>query len=241
LLDTGLCRPSGKAGYKGWPCPLHSHCSFFVLVSDNMPKVVKTSTDRRKELAARICAKGHAMPTPCSRCVQDSRRCFVDLSSGFCSECLDHGHKSCDLVLSDKEWDAVQEKQRSLQAELRVAEALRLRLVAEDAAAEAEAVAAAGRLRSARDRVREVQLLLAAAEDEERQLSRRELESIAELEKLEQEDAQRTAPVVPVSSSPDFLADVSWSRLASPSAWDPALLDAFGGTGSPAVGNSSGS
>ena len=76
------------------------------------------------------------------------------------------------------------------------------------------------------------------------EMVRRELSSIEELEKLEEEERKSAAgaPLSGVGSSlvGDDLSTFDWASLGSPSAWELPLLDSAGDTVSPSVGNSSG-
>jgi hypothetical protein len=149
----------------------------------------------------------------------------VDTRSGHCFECLDRNSKSCDLVVSYAQFRRNTEARRKLEKELEAAE-------------EAETEARAQEL-EARSRRRRLEKQLAHVDRHYQELYDRELASIEELEKLEKEDAEKSAQSVPESGDP--LLEFDWSSMASPSAWDQALLDAAGDNGSPIVGNSSSS
>ncbi|OCK72883.1 hypothetical protein K432DRAFT_452101 [Lepidopterella palustris CBS 459.81] len=47
------------------------------------------------------------MPSPCSNCAKNNWFCVLDISSGFCSECIAHGVK-CSLVVEEVEFAQVQ-------------------------------------------------------------------------------------------------------------------------------------
>jgi len=176
----------------------------------------KSSTARRRALVHLIRDRNHEMPTPCKNCRDNHRRCLVDTRSGHCFECLNRNSKSCDLVVSSAQFRRNAEARRKLEQELEAAE---------------EAVAAA---RAKRQRL-EKQLALVDRQHQE--LYDRELASIEELEKLENEDAEKAARSVPEPT--DLLLEFDWSSMTSPDAWGQALLDADGGIGSPFAGNSS--
>jgi hypothetical protein len=93
---------------------------------------------------------------------------------------------------------------------------------------------------------------LVLLDSREKELFEREMASVEEQERMEQEQEQliresREAPPVPASSSgsagPPVVGVESLSRfspfcLGSPSGWDFQALNSSGGTGSPAAGNS---
>jgi len=188
-----------------------------------MPKVLESSTVRRRRRAQEIYDSGPKMPTPCSSCVKHGRLCVLDVVSGRCSECIGRNiQSSCNLVVSDAEFRKNSLARKKLLEKLEAAEDLEL---------------------EARSRQRRLKKELALIDTRYKELHEREMASIEELEKLEREEAAKQIPVSlssPGSTDP-LLADFAWSSLGSLSAWDPLLLDSVGETGSPAVGSSSGS
>ncbi|KAF2179119.1 hypothetical protein K469DRAFT_322608 [Zopfia rhizophila CBS 207.26] len=57
------------------------------------------------------------MPSPCSRCRDNGRRCLVHLASRRCSECIDRNVK-CDLVVTQPEWNRLDRDKERLQRQL---------------------------------------------------------------------------------------------------------------------------
>jgi len=153
--------------------------------------------ERRHRLADRVFAsRSRAMPTPCSNCrtAKPARSCRVSLASGRCSECISRNVK-CDLVVTEKDWQKVDDKESQLRSQL--SEARRIR---------DEAFAREERL------MKELQFL----ESRKEEMARRELASIEELEKLEAEEravaeASRHAAEAPAS--------LGWPSLDDPQVW----------------------
>jgi hypothetical protein len=114
------------------------------------------------------------MPTPCKNCrlAWPVRRCLVDTSSGRCSECLDRGLKSCDLVVLDAQFRRAREDRERLWKEA-------------DAAEEA--------LMVARAKHYWVMKMLSQSDKNFQNLISREEASIAELELLEAEEREAFA------------------------------------------------
>ena len=151
-------------------------------LSFDMPKA-ETSTDRRRRLAGRVSFRSHLMPTPCSNCRRSKRDCKIDTSSGRCSACLSRNSK-CDLVVSEKDWEKLDAEKSRLQRELDEIDERRSELDVR------------------RLRLRKQLGLLTTREQE---MLRRELSSIEELEKLEEEErqaakAQQRALTTPAAS-----------------------------------------
>ncbi|KAF2194025.1 hypothetical protein K469DRAFT_189806 [Zopfia rhizophila CBS 207.26] len=61
------------------------------------------------------------MPSPCSRCRDNSRHCLVHPTSGRCSECIDYSVK-CDLVVTQPKWNRLNRDKKKLQDQLHQAQ-----------------------------------------------------------------------------------------------------------------------
>jgi len=163
------------------------------------------------------------MPTPCSRCKSAGSECRVDLTSGRCSRCI-KGKRVCDLVVTAEDLA----KLDRLRAELRsrVDE-----LVDEEADVELEILSLWKKqeeLLGKKKVIRERRLMLKAEygslTKREKETMSRELASIDELSRLEEQAAASVSsasgePVVPNVLSPpaewidDFPAEWSLAQL----------------------------
>jgi uncharacterized protein YdcH (DUF465 family) len=194
---------------------------------------------------AQILEKNHLMPTPCKNCrlAKPPRRCLVDVTSGHCSECLDRGLNSCDLVVPLAKFQRALDAHQKLEAELEATEAA-----------------------IAQFRAKQLRLLkqLSQSDRNFQALVDREEASIAELEVLEQEressekavreppptDSSSALPGsrVAISSSQSSHGIESWGSFdlgdfvdpslvaeagASQFSWGPGALDYAGGTDLP--------
>ena len=155
-----------------------------------------TASQKRSVLSVRIAKYGVLAMSPCKHCLADGLECRVLSSNRKCANCVRRGIK-CDakeMPLGDFEKI---DKERA-------------RIRAERAAAEESASAALAKL----DRLRKLESHLQQKEDE---MIRRGLDSLEELEKVEEEEARaRSMPEQPtagLSASASDLADVTWSQL----------------------------
>ncbi len=176
-----------------------------------MPK--ESATNRRNHLADRVRKRNHKMSSPCGACRRAGAKCLVDVSSGYCARCLER-HLKCDLVVTEADWDRLERAREKVEQELKdtVAQVL--------AAEESRRVLLSKQLRLLEQ--------LGLLGRREKEMFARELSSIEEQEKLEQEDAQRAssssnAAVDPSAVAPSlspFLDPSSPSVLASLGAFD---------------------
>ncbi|KAF2188444.1 hypothetical protein K469DRAFT_767244 [Zopfia rhizophila CBS 207.26] len=81
----------------------------------------ESSLIRARRLASRIRNEPRYMPSPCSRCRNNGRRCLVHPTSGCCSECINHSIK-CNLVVTQPEWNWLDRDKKKLQDQLRQAQ-----------------------------------------------------------------------------------------------------------------------
>lgn len=142
-----------------------------------MPKV--SATIRRNHLADRVRKRDHRMPSPCGACRRASKKCLVDALSGYCARCLEK-HLKCDLVVTEADWGRLDQACEKVEKELKdtVAQVF--------AAEESCPVLLSKQLRL----LEQLELL----DRREKEMFARELSSIKELEKLEQENAQNASP-----------------------------------------------
>ncbi|KAF2192699.1 hypothetical protein K469DRAFT_317348 [Zopfia rhizophila CBS 207.26] len=73
----------------------------------------ESSLIRARRLASRICNEPRHMPSPCSRCRDNGRRCLVHPALGRCSECINRSVK-CDLVVTQPEWNQLDRDKKKL-------------------------------------------------------------------------------------------------------------------------------
>lgn len=165
-----------------------------------MPKQAESSTTRRSRLARRVALSPYVMTLPCSNCRNfrpksgdPPRICKIDLSSSRCSECLAHNSK-CDLVVTDKDWSKLDESKRKLELELEEIEERKSELDVR------------------RLRLRKQLGLLSSREEE---MMKREMASIAELERLEREAGLLTDAAA--ASSDLTASNFDWAALDPPS------------------------
>ena len=167
-----------------------------------MPPKRKASSDnpveRRKRLATRI-ESGVVTMRPCRPCQNATppRQCRVSSDSGVCQHCARSNNPNCDLVVTDRDWEKIDNAVIKLQHEILEAE-------------ETIAIASAKLLRLRKQ--------LKFQSSREKQLVERELQNIAELE-ADQEAARQSATAViadPLTELPEsFWLELSQNPLPS--------------------------
>lgn len=123
------------------------------------------------------------MPTPCSRCKRQGERCLVDVKSGRCKQCND-SHKKCDLRVTFQEFEKLARARQKQAADMERAEE-----ELEDAEKKAQGmIESAHRLvAEARSKARLQRKLFRSKEVSENEAYQRELASIEELQRMQEE------------------------------------------------------
>jgi hypothetical protein len=121
---------------------------------------------------ARIEEANLVMPSPCGRCKEKGLGCKIELTTGFCVECI-RARVQCDLFLTNAEWGEIKDGQQK--ATLRVARA------------EAELAVA--------------KVILLEAQEKESRRVLEDIASTEKLEKLEEAAGIRAIDAVPITDS----------------------------------------
>jgi hypothetical protein len=120
-----------------------------------------SSTDRRYRAGDLIRRRGVEMPHPREPCQRRRLQCFASSSTGICSECYTF-HRKCSLTIPRSAWQQLDSEQERLKRDLE---------------------------RVTREK-RRFQRRLRRVQNDERRLLAQELQSIEEMEDLEEADAQ---------------------------------------------------
>jgi len=163
----------------------------------------------------------------------------VELTSGRCSRCI-KGKRSCDLVVTTEDWEKLDKLRASLQSQVAdlvdEEEDMESELVALEAKREAFE-SARRELLVKKKSLRQRRLMLKAEygslTKREKETMARELSSIDELSRLEEQEAASLSPTSGGPAVPDILSPPAGWLDEFPSDWSfSQLLDSGGGTAS---------
>ena len=170
----------------------------------------RTRADRRNVLGGRVLRSGRIVMRPCSACEKSKRTCSISTSSESCSECASRGTQ-CSLFVSDVKWERLEKNRDSLRAQLKAARTETDRLRDEEKASQA--------------REEQLQVRLRFLERREAEFVARDLSSIEELERLEQEESGTTLSSSAGSSQPAAGNSSVQSSPVANLALDPSPVD----------------
>lgn len=128
---------------------------------------------------------------PCTNCIRTGERCVADRAHDKCANCVKNTKTSCDLVVSQEDWDKLDDERTRLSELLKRQRARRAAAVVAAAAAAKEMVDADRES----SRIEKLQKLLS---ERASQMIAREIANIEELEADEHREAS-TAASEPVS------------------------------------------
>ena len=182
-------------------------------------RVVNTSRGRKEDLRKTLVATNSEMPFPCTTCRRLGRKCAVGKESKYCAECVAKGRSDCDVGFSPEQWRRLVIAREKIQKELDEVEE-----------AEVEILMRKRRLRKQ----------FSSVDARQKEMYEKELALIANLEKLEGVEAEKSAsPIVESSNSgteksvavSDAAAQtedsgaISWQDGANPVVeWNPGAM-----------------
>ena len=144
----------------------------------------RTRADRRTALGGQVLRSGRVVMRPCSACAKAKRPCVLSAIADSCKECLSRGNR-CDLFVSGRKWSSWEKSLEKLQSDLKEA--------CQEADRQSAAASSSRRLaEDAHAREERLRKQIRFLEERGAEYVARDLSSIEELERLEQDESGTT-------------------------------------------------